>query len=455
MRFVQLLSRYLNSVGRRRDRRRRHGRSRTMPAAGLVDSSLEDRLMLSATPHSDEPATESAAANTPAESEVEVENTGVGSASGTVTGEFLTAGDTYAVTDLNQNLNFRVTPLASFDGLTYEPQPVVPQRLTPGTLTSLPASDSASAPAVLVTLPTPMSPADAILSNADFSALAAESALAASTITTAALRTHIEATAPTEAARADSVTLTQQPTHELSTKAAADVTLILEEDQSLSHTVNQSDTRTQAASAAPTFTTWTTFVRNGRADETGIVVDLAHRESSSVVLPSVLEHAGISTSSVVRDLTNMLKSFVTFDTVDVPDENESTLKAWLKAQLWNDNQTSDRNTEHQHDREENYADQPSQQEARDDGQRQQKAVLRLESPTDTPALLIAQSTAPPEPPEIAGIWERLRFDSNPRGPPANDRLPASEFTRQTGNVVQLLQLRYSIAPRGPSAASVQ
>ena len=64
-----------------------------------------------------------------------------------------------------------------------------------------------------------------------------------------------------------------------------------------------------------------------------------------------------------------------------------------------------------------------------------------------------RSDNPPDPPAQFGILRQLRYQSAPRGPPHSERLPASEFTRLTGNAAQLVQLRHCIAPRGPSVSS--
>lgn len=81
-----------------------------------------------------------------------------------------------------------------------------------------------------------------------------------------------------------------------------------------------------------------------------------------------------------------------------------------------------------------------------------QAVARIEVEVVTAFLDAVQNDDPPERFDILGIWQRLRFDCNPRGPPVDEPNLISEFTRQFGGDKQLQQLRFSIAPRGPSVA---
>lgn len=79
------------------------------------------------------------------------------------------------------------------------------------------------------------------------------------------------------------------------------------------------------------------------------------------------------------------------------------------------------------------------------------ALARIEAEIAAVSVDAVLSDDPPERSDIPGVWQSLRFDCNPRGPPGDDSL-ISEFTRQTGGGEQLQQLRFSIAPRGPSVA---
>ncbi|MEZ6059021.1 MAG: LEPR-XLL domain-containing protein [Planctomycetaceae bacterium] len=85
--------------------------------------------------------------------------------------------------------------------------------------------------------------------------------------------------------------------------------------------------------------------------------------------------------------------------------------------------------------------------------REQHAMARLEVSIGGDPTLLLLSDQPPEPPEISGIWQQLKFDCNPRGPPVSDSLSGSEFGRTDAMSGQLRRLRHSIAPRGPSVTS--
>lgn len=80
------------------------------------------------------------------------------------------------------------------------------------------------------------------------------------------------------------------------------------------------------------------------------------------------------------------------------------------------------------------------------------ALARLEAEVTAISTDALQSDDPPERFDIPGIWQSLKFDCNPRGPPGDDPNLISGFTRQTAGGDQLQQLRFSIAPRGPSVA---
>lgn len=79
-------------------------------------------------------------------------------------------------------------------------------------------------------------------------------------------------------------------------------------------------------------------------------------------------------------------------------------------------------------------------------------LIRLETEVTGLTTDVDADDNPPERPDILGVWQHLKFDCNPRGPPGDDRIPISGFTRRTGSGDQLHQLRFSIAPRGPSVA---
>lgn len=81
-----------------------------------------------------------------------------------------------------------------------------------------------------------------------------------------------------------------------------------------------------------------------------------------------------------------------------------------------------------------------------------QTLIRIEAEIATLSADAASSDDPPERSDSSACWQSLRFDCNPRGPPGEDTLLISGFTRQTGGSKQLQQLRFSIAPRGPSVA---
>lgn len=81
-----------------------------------------------------------------------------------------------------------------------------------------------------------------------------------------------------------------------------------------------------------------------------------------------------------------------------------------------------------------------------------QTLARIEAEVVMESLGSAPCDDPPQRSDISGIWQRLRFDCNPRGPPRDEPNLISGFTRHFGGDDQLQQLRFSIAPRGPSVA---
>lgn len=89
----------------------------------------------------------------------------------------------------------------------------------------------------------------------------------------------------------------------------------------------------------------------------------------------------------------------------------------------------------------------------DDGERRRRALARLERRVESHFSYALLSQEPPEQPELTGILQRLACAHNPRGPPVSDVISASGESRAHADSGQLRQLRYVIAPRGPSVAS--
>ena len=162
-----------------------------------------------------------------------------------------------------------------------------------------------------------------------------------------------------------------------------------------------------------------------------------------------------STADSKTALVQLLNSFVQFDTLESVDaDDDDELSDWLRQQLGLspvDGRSHDVDVGNVTN---SFADSNNVAVGEKDIERLQQAFMKIDLSSYPDARITIVSDQPPEPPVVTGIWQRLRFDCNPRGPPVSDRLPGSEFTRQGGSALQLRQLRYSIAPRGPSEASV-
>jgi len=160
------------------------------------------------------------------------------------------------------------------------------------------------------------------------------------------------------------------------------------------------------------------------------------------------EHVGSSAVGKV------LKALAQFDASAFVDLENDELTGWMHDQLGLNRIVDSFDRSESADNVNAYAATSEVSETQRDGERLQQAFLRIEVAAfpDTYVTLISQQ--PPEPPSVAGIWQRIRFDCSPRGPPVSQSLSGSEFTRQNSNAPQLQQLRFSIAPRGPSVISV-
>ncbi len=100
-----------------------------------------------------------------------------------------------------------------------------------------------------------------------------------------------------------------------------------------------------------------------------------------------------------------------------------------------------------------YADSSPAETGRQDVQRQHPALSRIDTGGGVEHFVLLLSDQPPEPPVIVGIWQQLKFDCNPRGPPTSETLSGTATTRLDAKADQLQRLRFSIAPRGPSVTS--
>lgn len=206
-------------------------------------------------------------------------------------------------------------------------------------------------------------------------------------------------------------------------------------------------------------------VSRARHDLQGRRTSRLRRESGEPNLRGVASqddgHRADASSNSVSSISNsktaisqLLHTWVHFDATEFQETADEELSDWLSQQLGltmvnggsgNADVGDTTNT--------SYADSNTSSDGGKDLERLQQAFLKIDFLSDSDCVVTILSDRPPEPPEIGGIWQRLRFDCNPRGPPVSDQLPGSEFTRQGANAMQLQQLRYSIAPRGPSVAS--
>lgn len=82
-------------------------------------------------------------------------------------------------------------------------------------------------------------------------------------------------------------------------------------------------------------------------------------------------------------------------------------------------------------------------------ERLQQAYLKIDFLLTGAAAVAVLSGHSLGPPEITGMWQRIFFECNPRGPPVSDS--DSGIHQMSARCVQL---RYSISPRGPSVVSV-
>ncbi len=163
--------------------------------------------------------------------------------------------------------------------------------------------------------------------------------------------------------------------------------------------------------------------------------------------------SGRHASSAPQDIGDLIDVLVQLDAVGPFTTEVGDVSTWLPAQYLKD---SRQEAVEQGSGEESpnvCVDNTATEELERSGQREQHAFSRIEILTGDGLAIVLLSDNPPEPLKIAGIWQRIKFDCNPRGPPVSDSPSASEFTQLTARIKQRQQLRYSITPRGPSAAS--
>lgn len=160
-----------------------------------------------------------------------------------------------------------------------------------------------------------------------------------------------------------------------------------------------------------------------------------------------------TTSESRTAFARLLNSLVQFDTAEFLDP-ESKLTDWLSEQF--DLGAEDNGSEDLELASTNtaYADTTETADREQRIERLQQAYLKIDSLLASVAALTVLSDHSPIPPEIAGIWQRICFECNPRGPPVSDQISGSDFDQVEAGRIQLQQLRYSISPRGPSVVSV-
>ncbi len=188
-------------------------------------------------------------------------------------------------------------------------------------------------------------------------------------------------------------------------------------------------------------------------EQTYSIDSLKRRTEKSLQKSSAAKTSVFTTSDSKTTFAELLNSFVQFDTSQLLEEDQA-LTDWLSEQLGltafgeevNDLEASTVST--------TFADTNEVANNEEQIERLQQSFLKIDYSSSPDAAITILSDQPPVPPEIVGIWQRIRFDCNPRGPPVSDRATGFGFSSFPVGTAQLQQLRYSIAPRGPSVASV-
>lgn len=164
------------------------------------------------------------------------------------------------------------------------------------------------------------------------------------------------------------------------------------------------------------------------------------------------ETSVFSTADSKSSFATLFNSFVQFDTSLFLDTNED-LSDWLSDQLMLNPVDAESQGADAANATTPYADSHTATDNVEEIERLQQAFVKIDYLANTDATVSVLSDGPGDSPEVVGIWQRLRFDCNPRGPPVSDNISSSDFIHSGASAVQLEQLRYCIAPRGPSAVS--
>lgn len=159
-----------------------------------------------------------------------------------------------------------------------------------------------------------------------------------------------------------------------------------------------------------------------------------------------------TTSESKTAFAQLLNSLVQFDTSEF-FATDSQLSDWLSEQL---DLASEDNGSQDLDATTNtsYADSTDTAHDEQRVERLQQAYLKIDFLLTGAAAVAVLAGHSPGPPEITGMWQRICFECNPRGPPASDQNSGSDIHQMAAGCIQLQQLRYSISPRGPSVVSV-
>ncbi len=161
----------------------------------------------------------------------------------------------------------------------------------------------------------------------------------------------------------------------------------------------------------------------------------------------------VAASSASKVSGDPLSAIIQSDTTNRMPEGGEDLSDWLQRQLLMDSQLESTERGNIDAAPDVYVAPSDQRNIEQDNEPSQQSFTRLERLASDGIVVLLLSDSPPEPAEIAGIWQRLKFDYNPRGPPISDSNSAFQFTHQDAKANQLARLRHSITPRGPSVAS--
>ena len=160
-----------------------------------------------------------------------------------------------------------------------------------------------------------------------------------------------------------------------------------------------------------------------------------------------------TTSESKTAFARLLNSLVRFDTSEFLNTDDE-LTDWLSEQLMLTSVGDDSSDAEADSVTTSYADSNQATHNEERIERLQQAYLKIDYLSTAAATSTILSAQSPEPPEATSIWQQIRFECNPRGPPTSDNISGSDFAQISSQSVQLQQLRYSISPRGPSVVSV-